>query len=105
MKDGIEKMKYYICQIDQLLNADINNVEKKWIAPTCPANKILVTSIRKLYQNGQYEDWQIGKFNSAGDEKCASVGTKYEELKWLDVNLKPHREMCTATRDCVILKN
>jgi hypothetical protein len=45
---GIDKVKYYICQNNLLLDVSINNVEKKWSAPTCPADKILAASMRKF---------------------------------------------------------
>jgi len=51
MRGGIDKVMYYVCQIDLLLDAGISNVEKKWTAPTCLANKILVASMRKHDQN------------------------------------------------------
>ena len=48
MRGGIDKVKYYICQIDLLMECGLENVLKKWSAPTCPADKILAASMKKL---------------------------------------------------------
>ena len=48
MWGGIHKVKYYICQVDLLMESGLENVSKKWSAPTCPADEILSASMRKL---------------------------------------------------------
>ena len=48
MRGGIDKVKYYLCQVDLLMESALENVLKKWSAPTCPADKILSASMRKL---------------------------------------------------------
>ena len=40
MRGGINKVKYYVCQIDLLMEAGLDNVLKKWSAPSCPADKL-----------------------------------------------------------------
>ena len=48
MRGGIDKVKYYVCQVDLLMKSGLENVLKKWSAPTCPADKILSALMRKL---------------------------------------------------------
>ena len=48
MRGGIDKVKYYVCQVDLLMESGLQNVMKKWSAPTCPADKLLSASMRKL---------------------------------------------------------
>ena len=40
--------KYYIFQVDLLMELGLENVSKKWSAPTCPADEILSALMRKL---------------------------------------------------------
>ena len=51
MRSGINKVKYYICQIDLLMEAGLDNVLKKWSALSCPADKIWSASMRTLYKS------------------------------------------------------
>ena len=48
MRGGIDKVKYYVCQVDLLTESSLENVSKRWSAPTCPADEILSYSMRKL---------------------------------------------------------
>ena len=48
MRGGIDKVKYYVCQVDLLMESGLENVSKKWSAPTCSAEEILSASMRKL---------------------------------------------------------
>jgi len=48
MRGGIDKVKYYVCQIDLLMEHGLENVVKTWSAPTCPADKILAASMKKI---------------------------------------------------------
>ena len=45
---GIEKVKYYVCQIDRLLDSGISNVLAKWQMPDCPSLKLVLASTRKI---------------------------------------------------------
>ena len=48
MSGGIDKVKYYVCQIDLLMEAGLDKILKKWSAPSCPADKIWSASMRRL---------------------------------------------------------
>ena len=48
MRAGIDKVKYYICQVDLLMESGLENVSKKWSAPTCPKDENLSDLMRKL---------------------------------------------------------
>ena len=48
MRGGIGKVKYYVCQVDLLMESGLQSMMKKWSAPICPADKILSASMRKL---------------------------------------------------------
>ena len=48
MRGGIDKVKYYMCQIDE---AGLDKVLKIWSAPSCPADKIWSASMRRLDKN------------------------------------------------------
>jgi hypothetical protein len=64
MRSGINEVKYFVCQIDLLLDAHINKVERIWTASICPAITILAALMRKLDQirtGGQSEGRGIGK--------------------------------------------
>ena len=55
MRGGIDKVKYYVCQVDLLMKSGLQNVLKKWSAPSCPADKIWSASMRrhdKSYKEG-----------------------------------------------------
>lgn len=45
---GIDKVKYYVCQIDRLLDAGLSNVLAKWRMPDCPTLKLVLASTRKI---------------------------------------------------------
>ena len=45
---GIEKVKYYVCQIDRLLDSGLSNVLAKWQMPDCPSLKLVLASERKI---------------------------------------------------------
>ncbi len=47
MRGGINKVNYYVCQIDLLIEAGLDGL-KKWSAPSCPADKIWSVSMRRL---------------------------------------------------------
>ena len=53
IRGGIDKVKFYICQVDELMELGLENVLKKWSAPTCPADKILSASMRKLEKRNE----------------------------------------------------
>ena len=45
---GIEKVKYYVCQIDRLLDSGLSNVLAKWQMPDCSSLKLVLASERKI---------------------------------------------------------
>ena len=45
---GFEKVKYYVCQIDRLLDTGLSNVLAKWQMPDCPSLKLVLASERKI---------------------------------------------------------
>ena len=45
---GIYKIKYYVCQMDRLLDSGLRNVLVKWRSANCPYYKILLASNRKI---------------------------------------------------------
>ena len=45
---GVDKVKYYVCQIDRLLDSGLNNVLAKWQMPDCPMLKLVLASTRKI---------------------------------------------------------
>ncbi len=46
---GIDKVKYYVCQMDRLLDSGLRNILVKWRSADCPYNKLLLASDRKIY--------------------------------------------------------
>ena len=45
---GIEKVKYYVCQIDRLLDSGLSNVLAKWQMTDCPSLKLVLASERNF---------------------------------------------------------
>ncbi len=45
---GIDNVKYYVCQIDRLLDSGLNNVLAKWQMPDRPMLKLVLASTRKI---------------------------------------------------------
>lgn len=45
---GIDKVKYYVCQMDRLLDSGLRNVLVKWRSTDCPYYKLLLASNRKI---------------------------------------------------------
>ena len=48
MRGGIDKVKYNVCLIDLLMEAGLDNVLKKWSAPSCQTDKIWSASMGDL---------------------------------------------------------
>lgn len=48
---GMDKVKYYVSQINRLLDCGLQNVIAKWTHPTCPAEKLLDASTRNIDKN------------------------------------------------------
>ena len=70
MRGGIDKVKYYVCQVDLHLESGLQNVLKKWSAPTCPADKILSESMRKL------DNSKVGNLKTEGLDSKGNIGNK-----------------------------
>jgi hypothetical protein len=68
MRGGIDKVKYYVCQVDLLMESGLQNVMKKWSAPTCPADKLLSASMRKL------DNRKDGNLKTEGLERNGDIG-------------------------------
>ncbi len=66
MRGGIDKVKYYVCQVDLPKESGLQNVLKKWSAPTCPEDKILSASMRKL-DNSKVGNLKTEGLDSEGD--------------------------------------
>ena len=45
---GMDKVKYYVCQMDRLLYSGLRNVLVKWRSADCPYYKLLLASTRKI---------------------------------------------------------
>ena len=45
---GMDKVKYYVCQMDRLLDSGLRNVLVKWRSADCPYYKLLLASTRKI---------------------------------------------------------
>jgi len=56
------------CQVDLLMESGLQNVLKKWSAPTCPADKILSTSIRKI------DNSKDGNLKTEGLDRNRDIG-------------------------------
>ncbi len=67
MRGGIDKVKYYICQIDLLMEAGLDNVLKTWSAPSCPADKIWSASMRRLDKNYKGVNPKTDRLDDEGD--------------------------------------
>ncbi len=65
---GIEKVKYYVCQIDRLLDSGLSNVLAKWQIPDCPSLKLALASERKIARK-------------MGDGRKKTVGLEEEDEK------------------------
>ena len=46
------EVKYYVCQMDRLLDAGLRNVLVKWRSADCPYYKLLLASTRKIDNRG-----------------------------------------------------
>jgi hypothetical protein len=68
MRGGIDKVKYYVCQVDLLMESGLQNVMKKWSAPTCPADKLLSASMRKL------DNRKDGNLKTEGLDRNGDIG-------------------------------
>lgn len=44
----IDKVEYYVCQMDRLLHCGLRNLLMKWNSVNCPYYKILLSSTRKI---------------------------------------------------------
>ena len=72
MRGGIDKVKYYICQIDLLMEAGLNKVSKIQSAPNCPGDKIWSASMRRLdknYKEGNPKTEGLDDASDFGDGK------------------------------------
>ncbi len=67
MRGGIDKVKYYVCQIDLLMEAGLDNVLKKWSAPSCPADKIWSASMRTLDKSYKEGNSKTEGLDTEGD--------------------------------------
>ena len=67
MSGGIDKVKYYICQIDLLMEVNLNKVLKIWSAPSCPADKIWSASMRRLDKNYKEGNTKTEGLDAEGD--------------------------------------
>ena len=68
----MDKVKYYVSQIDRLLDCGLQNVIAKWTHPTCPAEKLLNASTRNIDKNTS------GLAKTEGlEEECEEESGKY----------------------------
>ena len=45
---GIDKIKYYVYQMDRLLDSELRNVLMKWRSADCPYHKLVLASMRSI---------------------------------------------------------
>jgi hypothetical protein len=65
---GMDKVKYYVCQMDRLLDSGLRNVLVKWRSADCPYYKLLLASTRKID-------------NRSGDSSRKTEGLDEEDLQ------------------------
>ena len=78
MRGGIDKVKYYVCQVDLLMESGLENVSKRWSAPTCPADEILSYSMRKLDKSKEGNPKTEGLDNEGDIENGKLIYLFYE---------------------------
>ncbi len=109
MRGGIDKVKYYICQIDLLMEAALNKVMKKWSAPSCPANKIWSASMRRLdksYEEGNPKTEGLDNEGDFGDMVSSFVFDNFFNICDLTIkNLHQNQAWSHVQRRIPPMKN